>query len=707
MSYTKHNYQKGDELLASQLNDMDDQIALNEQTADTLVTVSNTEPTAEKNRVWVKATPSEIQIPTMDDFDEVSRQLSDVEENQIPELKSTINEDTTKFNPSDFENGTINGTGGNESLTYRVRTKGYFHFDTDVWIFNDAPNYIFSVFFYSESGDVSASSHVFYNTRNLLIPAGTWFRILIMRNINEDTTETANIPEFVSGFSFTTVNYLLQTEIEQNADALAGIDAKTLTLSETGRPGMYINTSGARTYNRNTSLFISGYNRIPESAYEVEVSAGGFTNVSNVVSYYNENLEYISGYTGATGVTSYSSIPVPFNAKYYVISSLSVSALSATFKVFKRLDDIETSLGSIPEIDMKYRYADIFTDKTVYPRTNINPSTGAADSNNSFAATGFIAVEPETTYYVFRDDKKYHQVGNMAFYNANKARIDGQQSSYSVFSTPENCYYVRFCVLYAGEYTESNFTFANMHITKALLGPIEQIPYVSTFRTFGNLYGKKWVGLGDSITEVNDRAELHYQDYICAEQGMTFANFAVGGSGYMNRQNQNKAFYQLAEGIDTDGDIITIMGGVNDCLFAGEIGTATDTGTTTVCGCVNATIDAIEAKYPLHAPLGIISPLPCDWVDSNNESNYDTQLPSDPTCRMAILTERLAEICKLRGYPFLDLFHSSGLKPNIADVKAEYYSCGSTLTGDGLHPNSKGQKLFYPRIMEFIKGICR
>lgn len=92
MSYTKHNYKKGDELLASQLNDMDDQIALNEQTSDTLVTVSNTQPAAAKNRVWVKATPSEIEIPTMDDHNELSRQLSDVEENQIPELKNAISD---------------------------------------------------------------------------------------------------------------------------------------------------------------------------------------------------------------------------------------------------------------------------------------------------------------------------------------------------------------------------------------------------------------------------------------------------------------------------------------------------------------------------------------------------------------------------------------------------------------------------------------
>ena len=89
MSYTKHNYKKGDELLASQLNEMDDQIELNEQTADILVTVSNTQPFQEKNRVWVKVTPSEIEIPTMEDVDEVTRQISDLE----TRLKSGDEED--------------------------------------------------------------------------------------------------------------------------------------------------------------------------------------------------------------------------------------------------------------------------------------------------------------------------------------------------------------------------------------------------------------------------------------------------------------------------------------------------------------------------------------------------------------------------------------------------------------------------------------
>jgi hypothetical protein len=102
MSYTKHNYQKGDELLASQLNEMDDQIALNEQTADILVTVSNTEPQEEKNRIWVKATTGEVQVPTVGDLDEKAEktalaELSDIVNTKAPAIYDTATGDIASF----------------------------------------------------------------------------------------------------------------------------------------------------------------------------------------------------------------------------------------------------------------------------------------------------------------------------------------------------------------------------------------------------------------------------------------------------------------------------------------------------------------------------------------------------------------------------------------------------------------------------------
>ena len=125
MPYTKHNYQKGDELLASQLNDMDDQIALNEQTADILVTVSNTQPLEEKNRVWVKETPSEIEIPMMEDVDDLSRQISQLDDTVSDELGSEETTDPIIDYTDGYRISTQSATAGKliEASTYSVSQK--------------------------------------------------------------------------------------------------------------------------------------------------------------------------------------------------------------------------------------------------------------------------------------------------------------------------------------------------------------------------------------------------------------------------------------------------------------------------------------------------------------------------------------------------------------------------------------------------------
>lgn len=347
---------------------------------------------------------------------------------------------------------------------------------------------------------------------------------------------------------------------------------------------------------------------------------------------------------------------------------------------------------------------DIFVDKTKVQSTNIDYTSGSAVSNANFVACNFIEIEPETTYHVMRDDFKISQVGNIAFYDANKQYISGQQSIWSDFTTPANAKYVRFSV-YMSPFTQDTFTFENVKIVKGTSA--EAINNIKLFKTemFSKLNGKKWVVIGDSITEVNNRADLHYHDYIKSKNNMSVVNMGVGGTGYINRQAEDKAFYQRALDIPTDADIITVFGGVNDCLFAtADIGEPNDNGTTTWCGCVNQLITNIRSLY-LFAPLGIISPLPCNWADTGNESQYDAQLPSDETCRMSLFVEKLKKICELRGVPFLDLFHSSNMLPENSSFSAKYFSCGDSRNGDGLHPNSEGQKLFTSKIENFIKGI--
>ena len=103
--------------------------------------------------------------------------------------------------------------------------------------------------------------------------------------------------------------------------------------------------------------------------------------------------------------------------------------------------------------------------------------------------------------------------------------------------------------------------------------------------------GKKWVCVGDSLTAVNTRTTKHYFDYVSDATGITVVNMGNSGSGYRAEQGEGTAFYQRITNVPVDADVVTIFGSFNDGLT--NLGSADDTGTETVGGCINATIDAL------------------------------------------------------------------------------------------------------------------
>lgn len=85
MSYTKHNYQSGDILTASDLNDMDDQIYELTEAIDggevgaEEVIVSSTQPTDAGNKIWIKESDeTEVTVPTSAEFAELENEVSEV-----------------------------------------------------------------------------------------------------------------------------------------------------------------------------------------------------------------------------------------------------------------------------------------------------------------------------------------------------------------------------------------------------------------------------------------------------------------------------------------------------------------------------------------------------------------------------------------------------------------------------------------------------
>lgn len=135
--------------------------------------------------------------------------------------------------------------------------------------------------------------------------------------------------------------------------------------------------------------------------------------------------------------------------------------------------------------------------------------------------------------------------------------------------------------------------------------------------------------------------------------------------------------------------ISSSVGGNLRYTYAAEdnVGTVDDTGTATLCGCINSAIDNLYAILPA-ANLGIISSVP--WIQYNS---YDS-----PNC--IIYVEALEAICKKRNIPFLNLFCNSGLRPWDSAFRNLMYK-----RGNHDHPDENGHRLFSPRIEAFLDKL--
>ena len=76
---------------------------------------------------------------------------------------------------------------------------------------------------------------------------------------------------------------------------------------------------------------------------------------------------------------------------------------------------------------------------------------------------------------------------------------------------------------------------------------------------------------------------------------------------------------------------------------------------------------------------------------------------------MSRYVDKLEQICKIRGIPYLDLYHHSGLHPeNDKCLKLTYYNKTELDgNGDGVHPNDEGHKIITGPIREFIKSLIK
>nr|DAL39598.1 MAG TPA_asm: GDSL-like Lipase/Acylhydrolase [Caudoviricetes sp.] len=344
------------------------------------------------------------------------------------------------------------------------------------------------------------------------------------------------------------------------------------------------------------------------------------------------------------------------------------------------------------------------------------------DHPNWCSTINYIPVKPDTVYTIkFAGEVNSYPNIKVEFYDIEKKYLSSDMGvTYKDYTTPSNCKYIRISTTNtaSGEHRHDNFNTAFLQETNrnSIVTLTNESFNTKTFpRT--NLLGKKWALFGDSITEKNFRSNVNYHDYIRSETGIITINNGVGGSGYKNRDDNNNAFYQIArKTIDTwrNADLITIMGGVNDMwgqVTTNGLGTYKDEfvepenievhTNNTLMSCFNYTLDYVIKNAP-DTRVAVISPLPC--FTTQNQKKY-SEIPSDENCNMHKFVEECKKACSLRGVPYLDLFHNSGLRPWDTNFNAKYFKTNSSDSPDGLHPNEYGHKWIYPMIREFLKTL--
>ena len=332
--------------------------------------------------------------------------------------------------------------------------------------------------------------------------------------------------------------------------------------------------------------------------------------------------------------------------------------------------------------------------------------------------TAKIQVDRDATYSIYLPNGNYsNDIGALAFYNGSvkvsfklpsSDFINGQYNGidYITFTTPNPCTHVYITCKRSGDKAFDNskslicikgnsindetlknyLTEINGYKIKEYGGDNEDNIATNSYQH--PLKGKKWVVVGDSLTEVNSRTTKNYHKYIADEIGVEVINMGVSGTGYKRNEEYGSAFYQRINKIPTDGDIITIFGSGNDLTHT--LGTPTDSTTDTLCGCMNETIKKIfEIKTGVK--LGIIAPCPWGPYPTHQENN-----------KMKLYSKAMKEVCERWGVPFLDLYHSSNMRPWDENFRKAYYKRDD---GNSVHPDEDGHKLLATRILSFIESL--
>ena len=213
----------------------------------------------------------------------------------------------------------------------------------------------------------------------------------------------------------------------------------------------------------------------------------------------------------------------------------------------------------------------------------------------------------------------------------------------------------------------------------------EQSATWNQFGPYKQMYNEKVCFFGDSITAKTFRANVGFVDLIESWANCAVQNLGVSGSGF----KAGKPYIDRVSQISDDVTIIAVSCSFND-LNTLPVGTADDTGSSTLGGLMNEFFDSIQEKCPLIKIVGYTT------------NAWSHARPGNSTAENYVNVFKT--ICENRCIPFSPVWKDCNLRPWIAQQQETYFTAPNGQT-DQTHPNDAGHRILAPIIYDLIHRV--
>ena len=220
------------------------------------------------------------------------------------------------------------------------------------------------------------------------------------------------------------------------------------------------------------------------------------------------------------------------------------------------------------------------------------------------------------------------------------------------------------------------------------------------------LEGLKINFLGDSITEGCGAScpDKIYHAVLKQNANLKEArNYGIGGTRFALQKTKTipllddsvdvNSFCERFDQMDDDADIVVVFGGTNDYGHGdAPIGGFSDRTPDTFYGACHYLFRGLIKKY-LGKTIIIMTPLH-RLFETRNTGEVETV----GIGTLKEYVDIIREVAEYYSLPVLDLFSTSGMQPEIEEIKENYMP-------DGLHPNDNGNAVIAHKLQRFLENL--